>query len=249
MAKWIFINGNWVEEEAGLLHFKDLSILRGYGIFDFFRLVGNEPLFLNDHLDRFFASAEAMHLKAGMERAELQQAIKNLIRKNQLPDTGIRIGLTGGYSADGFNLGKPNLFISQHNFTTPQQKEIEKGIKLTSYPYQRQLSHIKSIDYLMAVWLQPMRIEKNADDILYHSNGLISECPRANFFLITQDDRIVTPASGVLRGITRKKLIELTGDQFLIEEREVKMEELQIVFKSTEKCRELLTLFQKAYAC
>jgi branched-chain amino acid aminotransferase len=142
MAKWIFINGEWKEEAVGLIHFKDLSVLRGYGIFDFFRLVENEPLFLDDHLDRFFASAQGMHLNTGLGRAELRQAIMELISKNELPNTGIRIGLTGGYSADGFNLADPNLFISQHSFSVPKQEEVEKGIKLISYPHQRQLSHI-----------------------------------------------------------------------------------------------------------
>lgn len=271
MAKWFFINGDWVKEDEGFLQFKDLSILRGYGIFDFFRLVGNEPLFLDDHLDRFYASAEGMHLNPAMERTELKQAIKDLIQKNQLPDTGIRIGLTGGYSADGFQPGKPNLFISQHHFFLPKPADIERGVKLTSYSYQRQLPYIKSIDYLMAIWLQPMRIEKGADDVLYHQNGLISECPRSNFFLVTQDERIITPASGALNGITRKKLLALTGQPFEIEERDVLMEEIktakeafitsttkrilpvrqidEVVFKSTEIGRELLRQFLKTYDC
>jgi len=271
MAKWFFINGDWVKEDEGFLHFKDLSILRGYGIFDFFRLVENEPLFLDDHLDRFYSSAEGMRLDPGMKRTELEQAIKDLIQKNQLPNTGIRIGLTGGYSADGFQLGKPNLFISQHHFSLPKPEDIERGIKLISYPYQRQLPHIKSIDYLMAIWLQPMRIGKSADDILYHHNGLISECPRSNFFLITHGNRIITPATGALKGITRKKLLELSGQQFEIEERDILMEEIQtakeafitsttkrilpvrqvdeVVFDSTETSRELLRLFLKTYNC
>jgi branched-chain amino acid aminotransferase len=123
----------------------------------------------------------------------------------------------------------------------------------------------------MAIWLQPLRIEKGADDILYHFNGVISECPRANFFLILDRNRIVTPAAGALKGITRKKLIELDKQHFSIEEKEVTLDELksakeafitsttkrilpvrqvdEVVFESTEKGRQLLDLFRKAYSC
>lgn len=271
MATWVFLNDELVEEEKAALHYRDLSFLRGYGIFDFFRLVGNEPLFLEDHLDRFFYSAEGMHLHLELSREELKTAIYELIKKNDLPDTGIRLGLSGGYSEDGFNLGKPNLVLSQHSFTPPNQTEIEQGIKLTSYPHIRQLPHIKSIDYLTAIWLQPVRVEKGADDILYHHGGIVSECPRSNFFLITQDDKIITPSGGALKGITRKKLIELVSSDFTIEERAITLDDVkfakeafitsttkrllpirkidEVVYDSTEIGRTLLASFRSAYSC
>jgi len=39
----------------------DLGVQRGYGIFDFLRTTEQHAHFLDDHLDRFFASADAMH--------------------------------------------------------------------------------------------------------------------------------------------------------------------------------------------
>ena len=45
MAKWVFLNQNVIEEDKAMIPFKDLAFQRGYGIFDFFRLLGNEPLF------------------------------------------------------------------------------------------------------------------------------------------------------------------------------------------------------------
>lgn len=79
----------------------------------------------------------------------------------------------------------------------------------------------------MAVWLQPKRAEAGADDILYHYNGVISECPRSNFFVVTAENKIVTPAEGVLQGITRKKVLQLAGKHFDVEERAVALDELK----------------------
>ena len=137
MAKWTFVQNDFIEEGKTMIHFRDLSFQRGYGIFDFFRLIGHTPLFLNDHLDRFYSSAERMHLIVPYPRTELKKLIFELIRKNDLPGTGIRLGLTGGYSEDGFSLGNPLLLISQHHLPLPTKEQIKKGISLMTYPYQR----------------------------------------------------------------------------------------------------------------
>ena len=86
---------------------------------------------------------------------------------------------------------------------------FEKGIELVTWPHQRQLPAVKSIDYVMAIWLQPWMKKNGADDVLYHNNGTVTECPRANFFLVMEDGRLVTPAENILEGVTRKKLLDL----------------------------------------
>lgn len=227
MAKWVFLNNGLIEEEKALIHFKDLSFQRGYGIFDFFRLVDNKPLFLSNHLHRFFTSAQAMHLPVALSRAELEAAIFALIQKNDLPDTGVRISLSGGYSEDGYTIGKPALVISQQSITLPSDEQVQQGIRLLSYNYQRPLPQIKSIDYQMAVWLQPERIKAGADDILYARDGWISECPRSNFFVVTIDNKLVAPANTALAGITRKKVLEIAKENHAVEERPVSLEELK----------------------
>lgn len=245
MAKWTFLNDDFREDDKTLLHYRDLSFQRGYGLFDFFRLIGNEPLFLEDHLDRFYSSSSGMHLPVPMKRNDLKAVILQLIGKNALPDTGIRLSLTGGYSDDGFLSGKPNLLISQHPFSTPSTEQ-HAGIRLLSHPHQRQLPHIKTIDYLMAVWLQPLRLQNGADDILYHANGFVTECPRSNFFLVTKDDRIITPSEGILKGITRGKLIPLAKEAYVLEERPVHLEEIKTAKEAfiTSTTKQLLPVAQ-----
>src|SRR5215218_5208589 len=114
MRKWAFLNEDFVLEENARLQFRDLAIQRGYGVFDFFKLIENTPLFLDEHLHRFFYSAAEMHLPVHKTAKELKAIINELIEKNSLPHSGFRITLTGGYSQDGYQLAKPNLIISQH---------------------------------------------------------------------------------------------------------------------------------------
>ncbi|MEY2835821.1 MAG: hypothetical protein RLZZ557_1483, partial [Bacteroidota bacterium] len=57
---YAYINEVFIPADEASLPIGDLGIQRGYGIFDFLRVDGTDPLFLNDHLDRFFASAAYM---------------------------------------------------------------------------------------------------------------------------------------------------------------------------------------------
>ena len=47
-----YLNGNYVKLEDAYLPVTDLAVIRGYAIFDYFRYLEREPIFLGDHLDR-----------------------------------------------------------------------------------------------------------------------------------------------------------------------------------------------------
>ena len=110
------INGEFVLKNEASLLISDLSIQRGFGIFDYFRTINNAPAFLEDHLQRFYFSASEMNMDVGYSPKELGQLIHKLIEKNNIPGSGIRITLTGGYSEDGYLPSKSNLLITQTPF-------------------------------------------------------------------------------------------------------------------------------------
>lgn len=245
MHQWVFFNDDFIPATEATLLYRDLSIQRGYGIFDFFRLNNGQPVFIEDHLNRFFRSAKEMHLSVDYGREDLQAIIYEMINKNTIIHSGIRITLTGGYATDGYTLSKPNLIISQQHFQPCTEEQFDKGIKLMTHNYQRQLSHVKTIDYLMAIHLQPKLKSIGADDILYHNNGWLRECPRANFFLVTQDDTIVTAANNILKGITRMKLLD-QSHLFAIEERDISADEIYSAKEAfiTSSTKQVLPVYQ-----
>jgi branched-chain amino acid aminotransferase len=221
-----YVRDNFIPADQASLLIGDLSIQRGYGIFDFFKTLDHTPIFLDDHLDRLFHSAAQLRLPIGYTRETLKAILNELQQKNNIADSGIRITLTGGYSPDGYSLSEPNLIITQQPLLFPISAECPKPFRLVTWPYQRQLPETKTIDYLMAIWLQPYIRQHGADDVLYHHDGVISECPRYNFFLVTTDDTLVTPVRNMLKGITRKKILELAGTKLKTEERDISLEEL-----------------------
>lgn len=225
-AKYVYINDTFIATDKASVLITDLAIQRGYGIFDFFKTIGGKPIFLDDHLDRFYNSARKMHLHITYTPAQLKAIIAELMEKNDLPDSGIRLTLTGGYSPDGFQLPEAhNLIITQQPFLMNLSFNTT-GIKVILYDYQRQLSGMKTIDYSMAIWLQPFIRENGADDVLYHHNGQVKEVPRANFFMVNEQQEIITAKSDVLPGVIRKNLLTLENHNYKIIERDFNLQDL-----------------------
>ena len=221
-----YLNDKFLENDEAMLHVSDLSMQRGYAVFDFFRTINGVPLFIADHLDRFHASAISLHLIVRRKNGELATIIHELIKRSSLSEAGIRIMLTGGYSSDNYHPAEPNLLITCNPVETATQPDFEKGYSIITHEYQRELPNVKSINYLMAVWLQPLMKEKQVDDILYFRNGIISEFPRSNVFIITKDSKLVTPAHNILAGVTRKNVMALAAEKMAVEERDITTEEL-----------------------
>jgi len=223
---YVWVNDSLILADDARLNITDLAVQRGYGIFDFFKTIDGKPVFLEDHLDRFFRSAVLMRLHVNQSRDEIRSMITQLIDKNDISDSGVKVILTGGFSPDGFNIAEPNLIITQQGFQIPRTMH-EQGVSVISHEYQRQFSNSKTLDYLQAIWLQPVLKEKKADDVLYHSNGLIRECPRANFFIVTKDEKVLTPESYMLKGVSRKQVLEIASTMYLTEARDVTLDELR----------------------
>ncbi len=223
---YTYLNNEMVSAEKAFLHVRDLSIQRGYGIFDFFKIEDGHPFFLNEYLTRFYNSADVMRLPVPHTHDELKSIIYQLIEKNNIADSGIKMILTGGYSEDGYHPAAPNLIMTQQPLTLPGKEQIEKGVKIITHEYVRDLPSAKTINYSMGIWLINKIKEHGAYDVLYHQNNIVSEFPRCNFFMMRKDGTVVTPKDRVLHGITRKNILNLASKRYPTEEGTITLDDI-----------------------
>jgi branched-chain amino acid aminotransferase len=219
------INNEIIPQSDASLHVSDLSIQRGYGVFDFFKVKDGHPYFLNDYLDRFYHSAAVMRLAVPLMREDLIKNIYAVIEKNQLPESGVKLILTGGYSPDGYTPGNPNLVVTQHTLSLPTPEVIEQGVKVITYEYVRDIPEVKTINYTMGIWLSDRVNQQQAADVLYVKDGIVSEFPRSNFFIVGKDRTVITPKSNILKGVTRKNILAIANDFGSIE-RDITLQEV-----------------------
>lgn len=222
-----YFNDAFLPLEQARIHVSDLAVQRGYGIFDFFRVKEGVPLYLEDYLDRFYRSAAMMGLSGMPGRDALRSIIIELIRRNGRDSAGMKMILTGGYSPDAYHPVTGNFLLSQHELTLPTPEQVQEGISIITHGYRRELAEVKTINYIMGVWLQRKVKEAGAADVLYHRDDLVSEFPRCNFFLVTRDGVLVTPENHILHGITRMRVLEEAAAVGRVEVRDVKLVEVE----------------------
>ena len=219
---FLFLNGQIMPSEKGLIHVGDIGILRGYGAFDFFRVVDGHPVFLEDYLDRFERSVHGLHLHHPLSRQQLRDAITSLIALYPIPLLGIRMVCTGGYSEDVYTPVEGNLVILAKPFAF---HPFEQGLKLMSVEFERELYQLKSTNYLFPITMLPQLQAAGCDDVVYYKNGLVSESSRSNLFII-KNGILITPDTGILKGVTRKRILQFADQLMPVEIRPVSIAEL-----------------------
>lgn len=221
-----YLNNNIIPAGEAAISVRDLAVLRGFGIFDFFRTHNGRPFLIDDYLHRFKNSSKLMGLPLNFTTSQLKELVLETLQANNFSEAGIRLVLTGGESENAFLPAEPNFAILVEELHWPEPEWFSNGIKLITYPYQREFSQIKTTNYITAIMLQKKARNEGAMDILYHNNGQVREVTRSNFFLV-RDGVVVTPDRHILFGVTRKKVIELARMFYRVEERTVKIEEIR----------------------
>ncbi|MFZ5939934.1 MAG: aminotransferase class IV [Bacteroidota bacterium] len=207
-SEYCFFNGEMLRYDELCLHVSDLLFQRGYGVFDFFRTRNGELTWLDDYLDRFFNSLELAGIDPGVSRRELTEQIRTLKSKNSLDNGAFKLIATGGYSDNLESVtGPANLLVLNRPWKRPPAETREKGVSLVTDRFVRPNPEIKSLYYLNSLRLRERMEAHRAVDVLYHTD-LISETSRANLFFV-RGDRISTPTTHILKGITRKHVLKL----------------------------------------
>ncbi len=228
MVSLCYVNGKIQSLKDGVINISDLALQRGYGVFDFARTYNGKLFHFDDHIQRLRASASELHLKLPISGSEITRIAEQLLKDSTLNTPSVRLILTGGYTYSSPVLEYPNFIIIAEELPTYPNAVYSNGAKLIMVEYQRELAHVKSINYLNAVRLEPVKLQKNAFDILYHSHNGITECPRNNFFIF-RGDTLVTPVTHVLHGITRKIILSLASNHFTVEEGAIHLSELDLI--------------------
>ncbi|TAG57485.1 MAG: aminotransferase IV, partial [Runella slithyformis] len=222
---YCYFNGELMPVEQAAFKTNDLSVLRGYGMFDYFRTYNGVPFQWDWYWQRFKNSAATLRLPLPLTQTQTADILAELYKLAQTPEVSYRFVLTGGYSPDSVNMVQPNLLILTENLPKDNPEGRTKGIKLLPYEFVRDMPEVKTTNYLHMVRLAQEMKSQNAADLLYHKDGEISELTRSNFFIF-KGDTLITPDRNILHGITRRYVMELAAPLFKIEVRPLKMEEL-----------------------
>jgi branched-subunit amino acid aminotransferase/4-amino-4-deoxychorismate lyase len=205
---YCYFNGDLLDFQELKLHVSDLQFQRGYGIFDFFRSREGQIPWLDDYVERLYKSLDLSDIRVDLDREQFKTVVDDLQQKNKLDNGAFKVIVSGGYS-DNLEIatGTANLVILNIPWNKPPEENYKKGVQLIRDEFVRPNPEIKTLYYFNTLRLQKKLREYKAVDVMYHSHR-ISEASRANLFFV-KGEQVVTPASDILKGITRGKVLSL----------------------------------------
>ncbi len=157
----IYVNGDFVPEQDAKVSVYDHGFLYGDGVFEGIRSYDGRIFGLDEHVDRFYESAQSIMLELPLSRTELKEVILETLRRNNLRDAYIRPVASRGVGPLGLDPTKcpkptPGIIVDaeiRHPEDIGQKPASESGIKAVTVATRRNnpdvLSpRVKSTNYL-----------------------------------------------------------------------------------------------------
>jgi len=225
----VYCNGTFVPQEEARIAAADHGFLYGVGVFETFRTFGGNPFLLDEHMERMHAGCEALHIAArksrlleeGVPYSRLRKTIQRLLSENKMPDATFRYTVSAGEAPPGLPAGvyeNPVEIIQPRALPPPlpaggiqvhilNTARVEPGIS----PRPKSLDYVNSLAGHFELRSRS-GVEAGDEGLMLTRDGRLAEGIVSNLFII-KNSRLVTPTlcTGILGGVTRKKVIELAA--------------------------------------
>lgn len=210
-----YIDGEIVPIANAKVSILDWGFLHSDATYDVVHVWKGKFFRLDDHLDRFFSGMEKLRMTISYTREELHLILNDCVSASGLQQAYVELISTRGMPEAGSR--DPRTCVNQFfAFAIPFVWITPPETGLNLIISQRQRIPPASVNPLIKNyhWLDLVLGQFDAYDrgaqtaALVDSNGNITEGPGFNIFAI-KNSVITTPEYGILKGITRKTVIEL----------------------------------------
>ncbi|MFZ5353437.1 MAG: aminotransferase class IV [Bacillota bacterium] len=206
---YIIYNNEIIESQQFNIDADSPALAYGYGVFETIRVLDGRLLFWNEHIERLRASCVLLHMDYLLENSLLLENAYKLMKLNGIKNGSLRLDCLKESTNCAVTMKTRSKVYPQVSY--------EKGFKLCLSDIRRNeyspLSRVKSINYLDNILAKRTADEAGYDEaLLLNSSGFVSEGSISNIFWL-KGNNLYTPSveCGVLPGITRKQVLELSS--------------------------------------
>jgi branched-chain amino acid aminotransferase len=219
-----FVDDQYVPVAEASIPVLDWGFLHSDATYDVAHVWQGRFFRIDEYLDRFQRSMESLRMSVPYSREQIREVMFELVRRSGLRDAYVEIVCTRGMPAPGSRDPRScsNRFMA---FAIPfvwiaDDKLRAQGLNLLVSRHQRIPPEsidpcIKNYHWLDMVMGLFEAYDAGADSaVLVDAAGNLVEGPGFNVF-VRCDDRVITPARGVLEGVTRATVLELLAAENL----------------------------------
>lgn len=226
-TKFVWMDGKLVPWEKATIHVLTHTLHYGSGVFEGIRAYetkrGAAVFRLTDHIERLHRSAKIYLINLRFGVAELVEAVKELIRANELRSCYIRPIVYHGYGEMGLNplIAPVNVAIITWAWGAYLGEEgITKGVRMKISSWKRYEPNMlppaakATGQYINSGLAKVEAIKAGYEEaIMLNQEGHVSDATGENVFVV-RDGLLATPplSAGPLGGITRASIMTIAGD-------------------------------------
>ena len=233
-----WFNGKIVPESQVMVPFRDLSFLKGDGIFDMARSFNGKSFRLKEHISRLYRSLKYVGIDPGISAAEMHAISEEVLERNRHllgPDEDYWIGQrvsrgTRHAAGDNWDHYGPNVIVECLPLSLKERATLFRdGIEVVT-PSVRRVSpaslspRAKTHNYLNLIMADREVKAQNPEAwaVLLDVNGNLCEGQGSNIFLV-RDGHLTTPQDRyVLPGVSRQVAIDLAREMDIpVEEKDI----------------------------
>jgi len=215
-----YIEGRFVPIAEARISVLDFGFTRSDATYDVVHVWQGRFFRLEAHLERFSASMRSLRLAPPESRAEMRAILIECVRRTGLRNAYVAMVCTRGQPP----AGSRDMRLCRNQFiayalpfvwlATPERQERGIHAIVSSYvriPARSVDPRVKNYHWLDLVQSQWQAYDRGADvAILLDLEGNVAEGPGFNVFAVS-DGKVATPEAGILEGITRRSVLELSA--------------------------------------
>jgi branched-chain amino acid aminotransferase len=234
----IWYDGQYVPWKEATLHVLTHGLHYASSVFEGQRAYNGKIFKLEEHTQRFRKSAQILGFDLPYSDAEINEACRELIKKNNITDGYFRPVAWRGSEMMAVSAQQTKIHVAIACWEWPSYFNPElrqKGLKLVTSSWKRPSPesapvHAKAAGLYMICTLSKHAAEQAGyhDALMLDYRGQIAECTGANIFFVTQKGELHTPKPDCfLDGITRRTVMDLARQhQITVIERAIMPKEL-----------------------
>lgn len=201
--------------------FDNPMVYEGDSIYEVLRMIGGNPVFFNDHMERLNSSVKLQNKKPLADIRDLKKSINILKRTGKYKDINLKIVFN-------YNNGSGNYLIYFIEPAYPSEEQYRKGVRGILYYAQRKDPESKVINHKLRSSIYHKLIHEGAyEAILVNDHNQVTEGSRSNIFFLKDEKLTTAPDNVILNGITRKYILEICRENDIpVESACVRIEDL-----------------------
>lgn len=197
-------NGEILPIEQAVVPLSNIEYSYGFGVYETVRVSRGQPLFVGKHCQRLMESARIIGLEHSFDAAQVKKNVQALLDTLKAETCNLKILLIGSSRDDA------SISIIASNPLFPDRKLYKNGVSVTTYQYEREFPHAKSLNMLPSYLAYREAKRAGAyDALLFDRDDCVTEGTRTNFFAIKDRTIYGPPESDILLGVTRDNLLEV----------------------------------------